>query len=168
MSRLIAISMIITAIVGSIVLAVYYWPLLPVKVAEHFDAGGNADRWTSKGVLVATHIGLQLGTAAFFGLIAWSISFVPESMMNIPNKEYWLAAERKAETVEFSKVLLLVVGAATCFFMLFLSLLVYRASLQDGQMWAFGFWGLMGVYLAFVFGLVGYNFWRFRLPQSVS
>lgn len=71
---------------------------LPENVATHFNASGQPDGWMSR----ANH----LLFFALFGLLfpgfvvgLCSITrFVPPSMINLPNRDYWTAPERISET----------------------------------------------------------------------
>lgn len=69
---------------------------LPPVVASHFGPGGQPDGWMSRGIF------------AVFGLLPVIVSLIvvvgaprltsrlPISMINLPNKDYWLAPERRA------------------------------------------------------------------------
>jgi serine/threonine-protein kinase len=74
---------------------------LPERVATHFNAVGQADGWMSRD-----------GHLMFFGLfglllpvlivgLCYAVRFFPASMVNIPNREYWTAPERRRETYDF-------------------------------------------------------------------
>lgn len=84
-----------------ILLLAYIWSAasqLPESVATHFDASGTPNGWmTKRQHLIFTSafgIGLPLFMVAAFSLI----HVLPARLVNIPNRDYWLAPERKAET----------------------------------------------------------------------
>lgn len=84
--------------------AIYFWSIyaqLPDMVASHFNARGVANGWQPKSVFFAFFAG-AVGIAAFltFGIPA-IFSRMPLAMINLPNKDYWLAPERRAETQAF-------------------------------------------------------------------
>lgn len=87
------------AIVLGIIEALYFYPLLPDRMAVHFNASGRADGWGPKGPFFLT-MGtvFTIMTALFSGLPSL-IRLVPVSLINLPNKDYWLAPERKEETM---------------------------------------------------------------------
>lgn len=72
---------------------------MPPVVASHFGADGKPNGWMSRDAF------------AWFGIIPFGavvlVSFVgqilvavlPPNLINLPNKDYWLAPERKDETV---------------------------------------------------------------------
>lgn len=83
------------AIIGFIIRATYWYPLLPETVAVHFGFKGEADNWSDKMEFIYIIGGLMMFlTTLFFGLPTL-IKKLPDSMINLPNKEYWLASERR-------------------------------------------------------------------------
>ena len=82
--------------------AVYFWSnysQLPDVVASHFDARGVANGWQSKSAFFAFFAG-AVAISAFltFGIPA-IFSKIPVKLINLPHKEYWLAPERKSESL---------------------------------------------------------------------
>jgi len=84
--------------------AIYFWSnyaQLPDVVASHFNARGMPNGWQTKSVFFAFSAG-AVAIAAFltFGIPA-IFSKMPMSLISLPHKEYWLAPERRAETLAF-------------------------------------------------------------------
>ena len=79
----------------------HYIPLLPERVANHIDASGQANQWTDKKTFVdSARMFFAIGPLAFLGLGALgSVSFcyLPESMVNVPRKDYWLATPKRRQ-----------------------------------------------------------------------
>ena len=77
----------------------YYYPQLPAVVASHFNAVGTPNAWQPKGAFV----GLMCFVYALFAIMAFAmphiIASVPPALVNLPNKAYWLAPERREHTV---------------------------------------------------------------------
>lgn len=75
---------------------------LPQLVAIHFDAAGVANgfapRASVRSFMFAFTLGAPLFIAAVTGLLP---RMLPASMINIPNRGYWLAPDRAADTVNF-------------------------------------------------------------------
>lgn len=70
----------------------------PESVPLHYGPTGVPDRWGKPSELLAVHAGLiGIGSALFFALPAL-LGRLPASLVNLPNKDYWLAPERRAET----------------------------------------------------------------------
>jgi len=81
--------------------ALYYYPLLPDIVATHFGATGRPDAWAPKAMFLKIYLlTLAFTTAVFLGIV-FALSRLPSSMINLPDRGYWLAPERKKETVDF-------------------------------------------------------------------
>ena len=91
---------------------------------------------------------------------------LPESMINMPNKEYWLAPSRKEETLAFNQTILIAVGGATCWLFIALFELTSLVAIEQRVGISPEFWWVMGIYLAFVFGLVGFTFYKMRIPDT--
>jgi hypothetical protein len=68
---------------------------LPVRVASHFDAAGFANGYMTRDgyriFMLAFSVGVPLLVVA---LIGWLPRLAP-NLINIPNRDYWLAPERR-------------------------------------------------------------------------
>lgn len=71
---------------------------LPGLVASHFGFGGTADGFMDKvhyvRFMAAMAAGVPLVVGASMNLVRW----MPVSMINLPNRDYWLAPERAEAT----------------------------------------------------------------------
>jgi len=85
--------------VALILVCLYYYSRLPQKLATHFGAGGAANGWMDKGGFLVFYLGLCAFMVAIFLLMPRFVALFPDSMINLPNKEYWLAPERRALTM---------------------------------------------------------------------
>ena len=72
---------------------------LPARVASHFVRGGEANGWMTRESYVAFILGVALGVPLFVAtLIAW----LPRAFagaVNLPNRAYWFAPERREGTL---------------------------------------------------------------------
>lgn len=72
---------------------------LPGRVATHFDARGQADDWMDR----ASYVQFTVVFGFVFPLIVvgicYAIRFFPNNLINLPHRDYWLAPERRAETM---------------------------------------------------------------------
>jgi uncharacterized membrane protein len=81
----------------------HYVPLLPEGLASHFDGAGRANGSSSKESFFVFYVGmLGLMTLVFF-LLPILLRGVPPSIINIPNREYWLVPERKDQAFSMLK-----------------------------------------------------------------
>jgi uncharacterized membrane protein len=91
----------------------YYYPLLPDRVASHFGASGQPDAWSGKDSFVKIYLVVVAFIAVMFPGIGLILRKSPVSMINLPNKDYWLSPERKLETIEVLFRQFLWFGSAT-------------------------------------------------------
>lgn len=77
------------------------YPELPDVVASHFNAQGAPNGWQTKsGFFVA--LAFVTLTMAIIGFgIPLIIGRLPIQLINLPNKRYWLAPERRVQTTNF-------------------------------------------------------------------
>lgn len=84
--------------------AAYFYTVydkLPEVVASHFDAYGNPNGWASKQAFLLFFIGVSAVPAALVFVVPAIFKALPVELMNLPNKRYWLSAERSAKTLDF-------------------------------------------------------------------
>jgi hypothetical protein len=74
---------------------------LPPLVASHFIAGGTANGFMPRATYLRFVITLLVGLPLFVALISTLTSVLPARFVNVPNREYWLAPERQADTVDY-------------------------------------------------------------------
>jgi serine/threonine-protein kinase len=109
----------------------HYYPLLPERLAVHFGSSGEPNGWSSKTEFVLL-MGAMEAMFVIFGLaFAVAMDKVPERYVNIPNRGYWFAPERRAETVEFVKDHVTWIEVASLGFLIALTQLIIRENLGD-------------------------------------
>jgi uncharacterized membrane protein len=121
---------------------------LPERMASHFGADGVANGWMTRDgyfwfmVGIVTFVSLTM--LAAFG----SIRFLPNSMINIPRRDYWLAPERRDETARsLMRFGLLMVGFESLFF-LAIHLMVVAANEAQPVRLSNDVWWLLVAFLA--------------------
>ncbi|MEZ5428051.1 MAG: DUF1648 domain-containing protein [Pyrinomonadaceae bacterium] len=147
---------------------VYYYPNLPEKMASHFNAAGEPNGWMSKNVFFIFEAGLLLLILAEFTLIPFLIRRSPAKMINLPNKDYWLAPERRDEAFavignyfDWFSVLLAALFIAV-------NQLVFQANLARENISPLAIWVVLCGFLAFViFWLVKFVR-RFKIREYES
>jgi uncharacterized membrane protein len=145
----------------------YFYPLMPEKMAVHFNASGIADGWGFKqGFFTAFGIVFILLTVLFGG-ISLLIRLLPDAWINLPNKDYWLAPERKKQTHDRITSQMLFIGAVTMLLLdsvMFLSLsanLSPRPSLPADMLW-----GMLAVFFIINITSIIILIRSFRLPEQ--
>ncbi len=103
---------------------------LPPVVASHFGVDGQPNGFMNKQVFLFFGL-LPLGIAALVGLIVPSVTrAMPVNLVNLPNREYWLAPERKEVALGYLGSYLEWLSAGMVVFFLFVYELVFRANAE--------------------------------------
>lgn len=102
---------------------------LPPVVASHFVAGGAADGFMPRDaylrLMLAVAVGLPLVQAVLIGGIT---RLLPERLINLPNGDYWLAPERRRQTLDYLGDQGNYFALLLCAFLSFVHWLVMRAN----------------------------------------
>lgn len=93
--------------------ALYYYPQLPERVAQHFGKSGAPDGWSTKSELLTVYLGTVLFSAAVFLGLGAAMRKLPDWAVNIPNKEYWLSPSQRDKTLDSMLHWLLWLGSLT-------------------------------------------------------
>ena len=109
----------------------FFYPQLPDYMAVHFNLAGSADRWDSKSDFFWTMETVFALLVALFGTLPLIIRRLPVSYINIPNREFWFAPERKEQTTNRLVDQLLFIGAMALLLMDGVLYLSMRANLVD-------------------------------------
>jgi len=117
-----------TVVVGSITGIALTADWLPDRVASHFGANGLANGFMARDAYVAFTIGIVVVPPALVGLaIALSMKYFPQ-FLNLPDRDYWLAPERRTATTEYLNGHSAWLVALLSVFALAIHLLVVRAN----------------------------------------
>jgi uncharacterized membrane protein len=144
------------------VLAIYL-PMLPDRVATHFDGGGSANGWSSRADVIASAAALVAITAVIF-LVAGLLMRVPDSMINIPNKSYWLAPGRRDRALAFMRDWLRWFVALTLALLVLTIGMGLQANLAAPVRLAGSWWWVLAGYGLIAVAMVGALVRRFRAP----
>jgi ABC-type Fe3+ transport system permease subunit len=71
---------------------------LPSRVATHFNGSGQPDGWMSRDDHLRWMTLFGLGFPLLVPVLVSFSRLLPDSLYNIPNREYWLGPERRTET----------------------------------------------------------------------
>jgi uncharacterized membrane protein len=108
----------------------YYAPRLPEVVGSHFAGSGAVNGWQTK----AAFFGMELAVVILAAVVGFAIPRIigamPVSLINLPNKEFWLSPERREETFGYLQMHMAWFGCALLAFLLFVMELVFRANMQ--------------------------------------
>ncbi len=89
----------LSAVVG----ALFVWlsgNALPDVVASHFGASGSANGFMSRTAYLGSMLAVVVVLPLVVALAGRLASVLPPRWVNLPNKAYWLAPERRGATLE--------------------------------------------------------------------
>ncbi len=143
--------------------AMYYLPVLPERLATHFDAAGRANGWSDHAGFLESVAALVLITEAiFFG--SGLIGRIPDRLINLPNKSYWLAHERRDQALAFLRDWLRWFVVLTLAMLTLVIGMALRANLAEPpQLSGYATW-LIAAYVVLALAMVLTIFRRFRAP----
>lgn len=130
-------------------LAIYY-PMLPEQVASHFGTEGKADGWMTKSQFAIFYVVLTGFMTLLFLGIGKLIEVTPNEMINLPNREYWLAPARRAKTIAAISSELAWFGVALVGFLISTMHLSMQASIKGTNRLDSTFFWLFGGFMTFV------------------
>ena len=122
-------------------------PWLPDWVAAHFDAGGQPDGWMSKGAYLWTMAAFGVALPLFIVFVFFGVRWFPTTAINLPHREYWLAADHRAETLSILLRAGLWLASMLTALACGLNLLVVAANQAQPVRLSFGVWALLGAFL---------------------
>ncbi|MCB2205851.1 DUF1648 domain-containing protein [bacterium] len=155
--RTMVILLILAAMLG-----IWYYPSLPEEVASHFGSEGEANGWMSRDGFMVLYGFLFLFLAGTFAGSAWLMKVLPDSMINLPRKKYWLAPERRAESIAYLHNSMMRMGNATLLFMLLMMFDTFEANLLPSPRLSPLFWPVLIGYFLYLGWLIWSMFRRFQ------
>lgn len=85
----------------SVAFVIYTGRYLPETVATHFGVDNQANGWMSRNGYLVFMLALMIGVSTF---VSFAVGTLPRKFpqwTNVPNREYWLAAERRDDSFSF-------------------------------------------------------------------
>jgi hypothetical protein len=111
--------------------AVFIWLTsqnLPPLVAAHFDSAGRVNAYMPRGHYIALLLGVAVVVPLFLVAVPRRALSKPGARINLPNGDYWLAPERREETVYFLARQTSVFAWLVVLFLCYVQWLVVRAN----------------------------------------
>jgi uncharacterized membrane protein len=107
---------------------IHDYPLLPDRLASHFGASGTPNGWMTKSQFFIAFAVILLPALAVEFWVSRSIAKRSDAKVRLPNKEYWLAPERRHETFAYFDSFFAWYGCAFLFVEVFAMGLAMRAN----------------------------------------
>ena len=109
----------------------YFSDKLPPIIATHFGASGVADGWGSPRTFLGIYAALLVVITLMFCAIPAFARRVPTKWVNLPNRDYWLAPERKEATIAILERWANGFGLTTLCFLVYVFHLTLQANLRQ-------------------------------------
>lgn len=101
---------------------------LPALVASHFGSSGAANGFMPHGAYVGLMLAVVVVLPAAMTLLTSLAIANPNARINLPNKDYWLAPERRVETINYLRSGIRFFGILLVFFLCYVHWLVVLAN----------------------------------------
>jgi hypothetical protein len=129
---------------------------LPAVVASHFDVAGIANGYMPRGSYIAVMLGVTVLVPLGAIFAGNRIASLPNELINLPNKGYWLAPERRTASMAWLISWLHWLSRGLALFLCFVHWLLLRGNaadpphLEQSLFWA----ALIGVLTALGLGII--------------
>jgi uncharacterized membrane protein len=146
----------------------HVYPQLPERVASHFTADGRPNGWQPKQdffLVPAIVVGV---TVLISFLLPVVLAQLPPEMINLPNKRYWLAEERRKETSRYITAHMAWFGCGLLFVVLYAVSQAVNANLPDrGDFNPQGLLLVIGAFITYAVLVLGHLMVHFyKIPES--
>jgi uncharacterized membrane protein len=106
---------------------------LPERIATHFDGAGLPNGWMSRAGLGTFDFIFMVFVLAVVIGSAFLIRLLPVSLINVPNREYWFAPQRRRQTHDRMLAHMLWFACLMVAFLTAVNQLVFAANLRPGH-----------------------------------
>lgn len=108
---------------------------LPLVVASHFGASGAANGSMPRDLYVRFMLAIVIGAPVLLVAVTYFAMGRSDARINLPNRDYWLAPERREQTIAYLRAHLTRFSAVLIVFLCYVHWLVVRANqVQPAQL----------------------------------
>jgi len=130
----------------------YYYPQMPQRMASHFAADGRANGWQSREAFFVLMILVCSTSAVVCFLAPRQIAARANARINLPHRDYWLAPERREETMLFISATMAWFACGILFVLISGTFLAIEANLASDHQ--FNSRAMLAVLVGFLGGLL--------------
>jgi uncharacterized membrane protein len=159
------VTLAVVSVAGAVQSA-WIWARSPERVAVHFDLSGKPDRWMDRDAATWMMAAFQVGLPAALVLISRLAAGLPNELVNLPRKEYWLAPERRAETMQYMQERMGWIAVLTALFVMRVNQLTYQANQAGERLSPGGMIVLMALFIGGMAWLLGGMLRKFRRTEE--
>jgi uncharacterized membrane protein len=166
MSRALPFFLVLSLVSVAVLRVISVWARLPPAMASHFGPSGRPDAFMGRGEFLLVFAGLGGGvTLLLLGMPAL-LKVMPASWINLPNRDYWLAPERRKAALSRLGNYLAWFSVALAAFLLGVLELVLQANLQRAALANGPFVSMLLAFFAAAIALLAVMQRGFRVPPS--
>ncbi len=121
-------SLFFAILLAGIAECVHDYSSLPDRLASHFSASGIPNGWMTKSQFLITYALMMLPALLIEFWVPYRMASKSEAQLRLPNKEYWLAPERRVATFAYFEGFFSWYGCALLFVEVFAMSLAMRAN----------------------------------------
>jgi uncharacterized membrane protein len=145
------------------------WSDMPETMASHFSAGGRADAFMTKQGFFLVMALVGGGSVAAVFVAPALIGFLPARLVNLPNRDYWLADDgRRKEAIGRLAGLLGWVGAATTGLLVIATYLAVEANIHRASFDEKTFLIFLGIYFVLILAMLVQIMRAFEIPEQAG
>lgn len=142
------------------------WDELPPMMASHFAASGAANGWMSRDGFFLFMAAVGGGVSLLFAASGLLLRLIPAHLINLPNRDYWLAPERRQATIVRMSAWMVWFGVGLTAFLAFVTELTLRANLARAPLATGPLVAALGVYAVVLVISLAVLYRRFRVPDG--
>lgn len=163
--RITTTKLVLFALIGIFAAQIaFYYPVLGETVATHFDTFGRPNGIMSKQSFLIFEIALLILIVGEALLIPFVVQKLPVSVINIPNRDHWLAEERRAGTFDGIRTMFEALGVVMVAFFIAVNQIVFRANVMRENLPTWMFLTVFAVFVAAMIVWLVRFVRRFRIP----
>ena len=130
----------------------FYYPRMPERMASHFAADGRVNGWQPRESFFLLALVINAISAVITFLAPWLIASRPNARINLPNRNYWLAPERREVTMRYIAATMAWFGCSALFVLISGTFLALRANLAPDHRFNSG--AMLAVMAVFLLSLM--------------
>jgi len=149
------------------------WDALPADgtFATHWDGADRPNGYSTRGGLYAIWIAVLLSLNVWIPAIGWLMRILPRSLINLPNKDYWLSTPELAKQAaeRMAGYMAVIMGVSNVYMFHILGQVVANAQPEPNRVPMDFSIGLFIGYIAFICIIsIGLILWTFRAPRDAA
>lgn len=158
--------LLILAVASTLARVAWVWDALPTQMASHFDGGGRPNGWKSKAEFFASFLPFCVAMPLLLATASRWLRWLPSSLINLPNRDYWLTPERRHRAAVILGGGMLWFAVALAAFLAGMSELTLHANLKQQSLAPIPLAALMAGFVCATIAFLIWTYRAFRVPAD--